>query len=74
MIFGVRESPEVSVIALQQTRGARRSYPCLERTLRFEVVASDELIRKQRRSVAAVPGMGRVGELNAAQNTHHLPT
>ena len=43
MIFGVRNSPEVSVIALQQTRGARRSYPCLERTLRFEVAASNAL-------------------------------
>ena len=74
MIFGVRSSPEVSVIALQQTCGARRSYPCLERTLRFEAAPSDVLIRKQRRSVAAVPGMGRVGELNAAQHTHHSPT
>ena len=41
MIFGVRKSPDVSVIALQQTRGARRSYPCLELTLRFEVAASN---------------------------------
>ena len=41
MIFVVRKSPEVSVIALQQTREARRSDPCLERTLRFEVAPSD---------------------------------
>ena len=51
----------------------KTAYPCLGRPVTARGGTLRALSEKQRRSVAAVPGMGRVGDLNA-MHTHLTPT